>query len=326
MSLENPFTKQPIRFGNVLGRPEQAARLRQDPIDVFIARLGDTAPDLAHVAPSSADFSYLPAGQRAESLWATFQDIKGLLSGRKIKGKELSKADWKSLEIRVSHLKALYADEETRQAYLDAHKNYVSEVDGINGEYEKYQALKHQVSQAEATIDLSAKYLFSRRGMTDESDRLTYEIAERSLEKDRERLERLTKNNPDLAALVQYETFVSEARELRKTGFDWSPSRRKLLKQIRDVLMSGTPIFLFGETGTGKSSLAEEAVKKLTGRPSVRTKGKNNRLDRMIAKDKVDVQGNFFQYIELGRAYSGSHTKTCLSRIQRHGGLRIHRH
>src|SRR3989344_6468709 len=106
---------------------------KQDPVGLFLEQL-EQNPDLAKIKPSEADLSYLSPEQRAESLWATFQNVKGLISGRKRKrdlpaGKEgktkegqLLAADQKKLELGLSILKKLYEDEETQAVYLRANQ------------------------------------------------------------------------------------------------------------------------------------------------------------------------------------------------------------
>ena len=72
-------------------------RINQDPAGLFLEQL-EQNPELAKVKPSEADLSYLSPEQRAESLWATFQNIKGLVSGRKRKENgKLSEAEKKKL-------------------------------------------------------------------------------------------------------------------------------------------------------------------------------------------------------------------------------------
>ena len=107
-------------------------RIKQDPAGLFLEQL-EQNPDLAKVKPSEADLSYLSPEQRAESLWATFQNIKGLMSGRKRRGEktkegQLAPADQKKLELGLSILKKLYEDEETQSVYLRANQEHLQEI------------------------------------------------------------------------------------------------------------------------------------------------------------------------------------------------------
>src|SRR3989344_5975177 len=217
-------------------------RIKEDPAGLFLEQL-EQNPDLAKIKPSEADLSYLSPEQRAESLWATFQNVKGLISGRKRKrdlpagkaGKTkedgLNPADQKKLKLGLSILKKLYEDEETQAVYLRANQEHLQEIDSINGDYEKYQPLDRQIKEAQAAFDASAKNMFTKRGEgADEVDILMFETNQRQLEIARRQLEELIREKPELGGLVEYETLRDYSTQLRKENFIWSPSRRKLLE------------------------------------------------------------------------------------------------
>ena len=62
---------------------ERVEGVKSDPVGFFMGELLITHPELKSVAATEEDFSYLSPGQRAESLWAIFQSVKGLESGRR---------------------------------------------------------------------------------------------------------------------------------------------------------------------------------------------------------------------------------------------------
>src|SRR3989338_2615770 len=298
--------------------------IKEDPAGLFLQQL-EQNPDLAKIKPSEADLSYLSPEQRAESLWATFQNIKGLMSGRKRRGEKtkeggLAPADQKKLELGLSILKKLYEDEETQSVYLKANQEHLQEIDSINGDYEKYQPLDRQIKEAQAAFDASAKNMFTKRGEgADEVDILMFETNQRQLEIARRQLEELIREKPELGGLVEYETLRDYSTQLRKENFIWSPSRRKLLEEIEMAALSGKPILGSGESGTGKTRLAEQAALILTGRINNETPGKDVRFQDLIAKPKIGTDGaTYYEYKEIGEAATGK--STTLEESPQHDG------
>ena len=297
--MEKRLNKEGIRV--------ESKQVKQDPAGLFLEQLGRD-PELAKVEPSAVDLSYLSPEQRAESLWATFQNIKGLVSGRKRKASaELSEAEEKKLELGLAILKKLYGDEETRAVYLRANKEHLQEIESINGDYEKYQALSHQIKVAQSAFDASAKNMFTKRGEgADEVDILMFETNERQLKESRKQLAELVTENPELGALVEYQTLRDYSDQLRTENFIWSPSRRKSLEEMELAALSGKPILISGESGTGKTRLVEQASLVLTGRINNETPGKDVRFQDLIAKPKISPDGGtYYEYKEIGEAATG---------------------
>ncbi|MBF8280358.1 MAG: AAA 5 protein [Candidatus Magasanikbacteria bacterium] len=283
-----------------LGKPE---KIKSDPVGLLIEQCNQIS-GLAKISASTADFSYLSPEQRAESLWAAFQEIKGLVSGRKVKAGavEISK-----MKNGLSILKNLYEDKKTREAYLVGSKRYLKEIDSINGNYEKYLALDKQIKVAENAFDASVRQMFAgRSGAADEIEVLMFETNKRQLSANRERLRDLVTTNPELGGLVEYETLKGYSGQLRRDNFIWSPSRREFLEEMELAALSGKPVLLSGESGTGKTRLVEQAAIILTKRVNNETPGKDVRFQDLIAKPKIAPDGRtYYEYKEIGEAVTG---------------------
>ena len=232
---------------------ERVEGVKSDPVGFFMGELLITHPELKSVAATEEDFSYLSPGQRAESLWAIFQSVKGLVSGRrrmrneapedgksiaakskqtKTSGEEtlakpvpsamerpFSAAEAEKIKQGHSILKKLYEDADARQAYIDAAARYLVEIGTVNGSYEQYKVFHNLEKKAEETFDACARNMFAKRGSgTDELDVLLFETNKRRLAEIRRKLELLVEMNPELGALVQYEALKEGSRELRKEG------------------------------------------------------------------------------------------------------------
>ncbi|MEK7644289.1 MAG: AAA family ATPase, partial [Patescibacteria group bacterium] len=281
----------------------ESEKIKSDPIGLFLEQINEI-PGLSKVEAAVVDYSYLSSTQRAESLWAVFQDVKGIVSGRKAKGKAV---EIKKMYASLGILKKLYEDPETRAAYVAANKKQTEEFDAINGNYEKYQDLSTHIDLAEEACDGSARQMFSARSEgVDETDILLFETNQRQLAHNRGELEALLKNNPELGGLAQYETLREYSGQLRKENFIWSPSRRKSLEEIELAALFGKPLLLSGESGTGKTRLVEQAAITLTGRISSETPGKDTRFEKLIAERDLDENGRpFHRYKEIGEAVTG---------------------
>ncbi len=292
-----------------------------DPIGLTLEYIEGHYPELNGIEPGQSDFSYLSPEQRAESLWAVSQSVKKLLGPRGVKEKgQVDKARLEKAKLSLRILKQLYQDEETRTVYLGANRAHLQEIEAINGDYEKYEALNRQIKEAQDAFDASAKNMFTKRGEgADEVDILMFETNQRQLDASRRQLEELIGEKPELGGLVEYETLKDYSTQLRKENFIWSPSRRKLLEEIEMAALSGKPILLSGESGTGKTRLVEQASLALTGRINNETPGKDVRFQDLIAKPKISADGaTYYEYKEIGEAATGK--KTTLQTEPEHNG------
>src|SRR3989344_3315811 len=91
---------------------EHKEKVKTDPVGLFLNQL-DAGEELKKIQPEAADLSFMSKEQRAETLWALFQEVKGEVSGRAAhKRGESTKRKASEISESLGLLKALYADEE----------------------------------------------------------------------------------------------------------------------------------------------------------------------------------------------------------------------
>ena len=272
-------------------------KVKDNAVGVFLEKFGGKEAD----TEKSIDISYLSPAQKAESMWALFQELKGRMSGR-----ESGKPSTKEIQL----LKSLYEDEETRTLYLSESIRHLREDEEINGNYEKYTALKVKLENIDSVIEESLKNLFSKRGgEVSEFDLLLLESNKRDLDRVRLEIETLIDEDPKLGALSEYERLKGYSEQLRTEKFIWTESRIEALERIESAAISGKPVLVSGESGTGKTRLVEQVALILTGMPNSQTPGKDVRFEKIIAKPDLlpSSEGGtpYYKYAELGMAVTG---------------------
>ncbi|MFA4817940.1 MAG: AAA family ATPase [Parcubacteria group bacterium] len=277
---------------------------KEDPVGLFLSRF-DKALDVEHAVAEKIDFSYLSPAQRAESMWAVFQDARNLV-------KRMGKADIQESELQrlrqnVGVLKNFYDDPDTQKTYTEQHQRHISEIEAINGDSEKRKTLDREIKKNQKTADVCARKIFSERGgKSSELDILLFETSKRQLNKKREELTELIESNPELGGLARYEKIKEGAEQLCAENFIWADSRIEQLEATEEAALSGKPVLLSGESGTGKTRLVEQASLKLTGQINNLTPGKDTRFQDLIAKPKISPQGEtYYEYKEIGEAATG---------------------
>ncbi len=282
---------------------------KEDPVGLFLDRFGKTL-DVEHAVTEKIDFSYLSPAQRAESMWAVFNNV--MRTAHKLRWEnheeKVSKDEINEWRIGLGAIKGLYEDEEVKKVYLDNYQRHIQESESINGDLEKFKSLKKTISSEEDLLDDYARRVFGKRGKTTEIDRLLFKTSKNKLHESREKMKELLGSNAELRVLNQYENIKVYAEQSHKEGYMWLPSRRKFLEDFEEAALFGDPLLIFGESGTGKTELIRAASLKLTGELCSESGGKNVRFSDLIAKRDMSGNEAFYRFGPLGKAATGKTT------------------
>ena len=294
----------------------------------------------------------LPAEQKAEIIWSLFAKARDifLLTSRPPREKDKTKISLaqrrkeflknvfenaengkkqridkinknsnliKSLQI----IRILWNDAQTRNIFKREYNRYLLEESEINGDYEKYRLLENQIKDLESRYnELTAKFFSQRNEDVDEFSVLVYGDIKENLKIKRAELSAIIENNPELAALVEYEKLKKYKGQLDKGGFIWTKSRKDILEDIQRKLLTSRPIKIISESGAGKTTLINAAAKELTGSSAARTTGtKTERVERLFAFQSSDAQGAFFRYGVIMEGLTGKKSERDVK--PRHNGL-----
>ena len=136
---------------------------------------------------------------------------------------------------------------------------YISEQFNSPEKFQEISRLNIELEECEKAI-LEAEYLMKDNNLWAESLLNEFQKNKAQIQKE---LDELKEKNP-----TEYESYriYSYHQDLKKEGhIARVESVREYLQKITDCIIEGKPMFLFGPTGTGKTSLARFAAKQLTG-------------------------------------------------------------
>ena len=285
-------------------RPGLAESIK-DPVGVFLKRLKVEAPENA--AAASAIFHSFSSDHKAEFLWEMYQDLRH--------AKTVS-------QDKSSLLAALHADAETRTAYEKGLQRHEDERKIVNGSYDQYRVLQKKIDHLEQNYDKATRVLFAQRGTrTSAFDKLAYQKINEHLDNARAGLEQMLEAHPKLAARVSYDRLTRWSKELTKDKFMWLPSRREILEQLESASLSGRPVLMVGESGTGKTSLVEAASHRLTDQlPFKAQGGPSTRLQDSLASKAIKGDTSYLEYGALGQAVTGQESNLDET-PEHHGGV-----
>ena len=178
----------------------------------------------------------------------------------------------------------------------------------INGTYEEFKSLEHDLEDERGKLIILLSEMFKRVGQEPKpvhiAKRALFEAKVSELE---EKLEEVKKKNPDVAALIEYDTLMEYATQLRTSGFIWTKSRQKLIQDVLTGALTSRPVAaLMGETGTGKTALARAASIELSSREPERTVGGDQeKFVRLLASPAIQEGRTYYEYGPMLRAMTG---------------------
>lgn len=250
-------------------------------------------------------------------------DDGGTVSSESVPSRAQVVAADQSMLERAVMLQLLWEDKEAKDLFQRQYRRHLEEEEDLNGEYVKYRALHQDIGMLEKEHDGLMTELFSHRGKeTPEMSLMRLETIRIGLAAARAELEKMMRENPELAARIDYEKILGYKRELEQTGFAWFPSRRQFLEKLEAGLLSGRPIMVMSESGAGKTTIVGAAAERLTGIPMSRaTGGKHTRPERLFYGQKLSGDESHLQYGPFLEAISGKETNLLQEKVRHDGRI-----
>lgn len=198
------------------------------------------------------------------------------------------------------------------------------EKDEINGSYEEFKSLEKNLEDERGKLNGLLADMFKRAGQEPKpvhlAKRALFEAKISDLE---DKLALVKQKNPSVAALIEYDTVVEYARQLRTQGFIWTKSRQKLLGDILTGALTSRPVAaLMGETGSGKTAMARAAAIELSSREPERTVGGDQeKFVRLLASPAIEEGKTYYEYGPLLRALTGLTSSSQNPKESKGGGV-----
>lgn len=295
-------------------------------VDAFLS-LADTS-DIEIDLEST--LNEIPAGERAARLYTYLNEYKRHVSKekadnryRKLRG-ALDGSDKKN-QVKpfnrrlLARMKALWQNKETKDIFLEKYKEATLDFIASQKSPIGKQVLIAEQSHRKLTEEHKelTKTLFIDSSLS-ESDRiealLELEEVVSKLKKQRAELQSAStlddfhrnQENCDVLALHQADKFREMRHQLDKDSFIWFESIIEIYQEALLSLTNGRWPLLIGEAGTGKSVLAVEIAKTLTGNPALLVACTPQTNERhLIAQLAMNANGTYEQYGAAMRALSG---------------------
>lgn len=199
-----------------------------------------------------------------------------------------------------------------------------SEKKDINGTYEEFKSLEKSLQAQRDKLNKLLTEMFKRAGKEPEPVHLVRRtVLEARVQELEDNLTLVKQKNPSVAALIEYDTVVEYARQLREQGFIWTKSRQKLLQDVLTGALTSRPVAaLMGETGSGKTAMARAASLELSSREPERTVGGDQeKFVRLLASPAIEEGKTYYEYGPLLRAMTGLSSSTQDFKESKGGGI-----
>jgi MoxR-like ATPase len=139
------------------------------------------------------------------------------------------------------------------------------DLDSIYEQFPEYKEIEEDEQYLALLKEKRIKQIFSLGRAKTNGEKDSYEIhlkaTRRMIANTEAELAQFPPLDLHAAGLVRYKQNLSESGHIAMV-----PSTEKNLEAIGDKMLSGKPVFLFGLTGTGKTTLAQYAAKHYTGK------------------------------------------------------------
>ena len=195
----------------------------------------------------------------------------------------------------------------------------------INGTYEEFKGVEKKLEEERTKLNTLLAEMFKRAGQEPKP----VHIAKRAVLESRitdlqTQLDAHKNKASNVAALIEYDTIREYAKQLRTTGFVWTKSRYKLLRDVLTGALTSRPVAaLMGETGTGKTAMARAASLELASREPERTVGGDQeKFVRLLASPAISSEkGTSYDFGPLLRAMTGLSSSTDNPTNTKGGGI-----
>lgn len=218
-----------------------------------------------------------------------------------------------SLRPLQNAMRARFQNKQVRVVFERNLKRELAEKEKLAPSYENYLHQKKIKDEADMRrLELYSE-IFSHRGK-DPDELMLLELTDINtrIKVCEQGMRRMERENPELAARLSFERIKKYREELKKGGFIWTPSREEYFNKILEHLVivnQNRPMLLYGETGTGKTKLAREVGKRLTGHTPYEV-GEEAKTDirPILGLRSIDKEGSYVTYGQLGQALTGKKT------------------
>ncbi|MBI5794125.1 AAA family ATPase [Candidatus Uhrbacteria bacterium] len=261
----------------------------------------------------------------AELAWALRRQLQNDLKAIVVRDEASGKADaTKTKEARQK----LLSEDENLAFSLAVYENLIlsagpklqeelarheAERVNANGTYESYRTIDRVLEKTRTDLNTLLAEMFKRAGQEPKPVHLMKRaLLEAKVDELESQLEVVKQKNPDVAALIEYDTIADYAHQLRTSGFIWTKSRQKLLQDVLTGALTSRPVMaLMGETGSGKTAMARALSIELASREPERTVGgKHAKFERLFGSPSIKAGDTSFDYGPLLRAMTGKTSST----------------
>lgn len=236
---------------------------------------------------------------------------------RKAKLRSLWEEVEKNTEVREIEqaISNLWSDQMAQRLFT---QNLIEEIEesekiGFNKETYKKRLgeLDNLKQEREALMSVFFATRGKRRSQINKDQLAIYDIAISNLQDEIDKVfnPELPECDPDLAASLQHERLKRYNKDYWEHRFMWLPSRVDYFMELKNRITNSeiVPLFINGETGSGKTALADAVARVLTGSCNLKPEETAGRdVSMLIGKPGMDPEkGDYTNYGIVSEAITG---------------------